>query len=194
MLQSEKEKLFNYDGNYLSIAITENEERYGRYPIPWGSTSNAYSMKLPDIYISKKDLSDDKIMNEICRFKVHGCYIFCELESYDFLNRFVDMYDLNIYSAHNLTDMSFLKSFRDCRLLFISRAHLKNIDDVINNSQGVIARPRNIALYNCIVDDISKIKESDCYFHEFVISNPKSRDERLRWEGIKNLKYYEFKE
>lgn len=194
MLQTEKEKLFNYDEEYLSIAITENGESYGRYPIPWDSTSNAYNMKLPNVYISKDDLHNDEIMQKISSFKVNGCYIFCELDNYDFLNRFVDMYDLNIYSAHNLKDISFLKSFSNCRLMFISRAHLKDIDLVVSNTQSTIAYPRNVALYNCVVDDISKLKESNCYFHEFIISNPKSRNERLRWDGINNLKYYEFKE
>lgn len=194
MLQTEKEKLFSYDNEYISIAITENGETYGRYPIPWDITANAYNMKIPNVYIAKNDLHNEKIMQKICKFRVQGCYIFCELQNYDFLNRFVDMYDLNIYQAYNLKDLSFLKSFNNCRLLFVSRAHLKNIDEVISNTKSAIAHPKNLALYNCVVDDISKIKESDCYFHELIICNPKERDERLRWDGIKNLKYYDFKE
>ncbi len=192
MLQSEREILFNRELAYLSVGISEGGIRYGQYPIPWDSTANAYKMILPNVYISKEDINDKEIMCQLKKFKVEGCYIFCELENYDFLNDFVDMKDLNIYSAYNLRDFSFLENCTKCDLLFVSRAHLSNIDQIIG-PHG-LARPRCLALYDCIVDDINNLKSAQCSFGELIICNPKSRNERKRWSGIRGLKYYDSKQ
>ena len=194
MLQSEREKLYNRESEYLSIGISENGEGYGMHPVPWDYTANAYKMKLPKIYISKKDLLDEKLMAKICEFKVHGCYIFCPLENYDFLNRFTDMSDLNIYQAYNLENLSFLKRFKECRMLFVSKAHLKDINDVVGPEPYFMAKPNCLALYDCIVDDISYLKDKKVTFNELVICNPKSRDERGRWNGLYRVKYYDMRE
>lgn len=116
-------------------------------------------MKLPKVYISKDNLNDEELMVKICEFKVHGCYIFCPLENYDFLSQFTDMADLNIYQAYNLKDLSFLKSFKECRMLFVSKAHLKDINEVVGSEPYFMAQPRCLALYDCVVDDISYLKE-----------------------------------
>ncbi len=192
MLENQRQKLYAMDNKtYLSIGISDDGTTYGQYPVPWVSTANAYNMKLPDIYISKDDIYDKKIMDKIKEFKVNGCYIFCPLDDYVFLNSFHDIFDLNIYFAYNLTDLSFLTNFTYCRLLFISNAHLKNVNEVFEKNK---ANPKCLALYNCVIDDISYLKETNYFFSELVVSNPKSRDERARWAGIKNLKYFDFKE
>lgn len=194
MLQSEREKLYNRESEYLSIGISEDGTSYGRLPVPWDYTANAYKMKLPKIYISKKDLLDEKLMAKICEFKVLGCYIFCALDNYDFLNRFTDMSDLNIYDAYNLKDLSFLKSFKECRLLFVANARLKDVNDVVGPEPYFMAKPNCLALYDCIVDDISYLKDKKVIFNELVICNPKSRNERERWIGLHRLRYYDMKE
>ena len=194
MLQCEREKLYNRDSEYLSIGISEDGTSYGRYPVPWDSTANAYNMKLPKVYISKDDLNDKELMAKICEFKVHGCYIFCPLENYDFLSRFTDMADLNIYQAYSLKNLSFLKSFKECHMLFVSKAHLKDINEVVGSEPYFMARPRCLALYDCIVDDISYLKDKKVNFNELVICNPKSRDERGRWNGLYRVKYYDMRE
>ena len=193
MLQSEREKLYNMNSPFLSIGISEDGVPYNQYPVPWDYTSNAYNMKLPKVYISKDDLNDKELMAKISEFKVHGCYIFCPLENYDFLNEFTDMADLNIYRAHNLKDLSFLKKFKECRLLFVSKAHLKNIDDIVADAPYFMARPRCLALYDCIVDDISYLKSKNVSFNELVICNPKHRNERKYWMGLHRLRYYDAK-
>ena len=49
-----------------------------------------------------------------------------------------------------------------------------------------------LALYDCIVDDISYLKDKKVNFNELVICNPKSRDER--WKGLYRVKYYDMRE
>jgi len=191
MLQCEREKLYNWEGQFLSIGISESRERYGTYPVPWNYTSNAYNMKLPNVYIESEDLSDNEIMSKILEFRVHGCYIFCALDNYDFLKSFKYMRDLNIYKAYNLPDLSFLSFFEECRMLFLSKAHLKDINAVAG-SDSRLASPRCVALYDCTVDDISYLKEKACIFNELIICNPESRCERERWKGLNGARYYEF--
>jgi hypothetical protein len=70
------------------------------------------------------------------------------------------MVDLNIYQAYNLENLSFLKSFKECRMLFVSKAHLKDINEVVGSEPYFMARPRCLALYDCIVDDVSYLKDS----------------------------------
>lgn len=192
MLLSEREKLYNWESDYLSIGISESGEPYGKYPIPWDLTSSAFNMKLPRVFITPDDLSDKEIMSKILEFRVTGCYIFCSLESYDFLKAFKFMRDLNIYNAHNLRDLSFLEYFEDCRMLFLSKAHLNNINEVAGAGNHFFARPNRVALYDCMIDDISYLKENNCFFLELVVCNPAHRCERARWKGLRRVKYYEY--
>ena len=194
MQAEEREKLFQMEeGRFLSIGISEDGEHYGRYPVPWESTANAYKMQLPKVYLAREDLADEALMDKIRRFRVWGCYIFCPLEDYSFLSHFTEMHDLNIYAAHKLKDISFLKHYTECRLLFIAQAHLENINDVAP-APSFMAKPSCLALYDCVVEDITWLHENKVSFHELVICNPQSRDERARWEGLRRLYYYDIKE
>lgn len=195
MIDAQREKLFNYTGKYISIGITELGEAYGQYPVPWDLTANAYNMKLPDVYLAKEDLTDEGIMSKVEEFGVLGCYIFCALEDYSFLGKFPYLMDINIYEAYKLTDLSFLKGIKECVLLFIANAHLKNLDEIIIQKDYYYrTNPKNLALYNCIVDDIEKLVTTNCLIHELIVCNPKSRNERNRWKRIHNAKYYDMNE
>lgn len=192
MLPSEKEKLFTRDSEFISVGISEEGRSYGSYMIPWSTTANAYKMKTPKVYLSKEDLNNPEIMDKLATFKVQGCYVYCELENYDFLKRFPDITDLTIHQATHLKDLSFLETLTNCRLLFLSKAHLPHIDQVIGKNAQ--ARPQCVALYDCVVEDISRLKEQNVFFNELVIFNPKNRDERERWAGLHRLLYYNMRE
>ena len=195
MIEEHKEKLFNYTGKYISIGISETGEAYGRYPVPWDSTANAYNMKLPDVYLAKEDLHDESIVKKLEEFSVVGCYIFCALEDYSFLEKFPTLMDINIYEASNLTDLSFMKSIKECVLLFVSKAHFKNLDEIIVKKDHYYrTNPKNLALYDCVVDSIDTMIATNCLIHELIICNPKARNERKRWKKIRNAKYYDMKE
>lgn len=194
MIQSEREKLYNRNGEFLSIGITEDGTPLERHRVFWENTSTAFNMKIPKVYISKEDLKDKQLMAKICEFRVHGCYIFCPLENYDFLKCFEDMSDLNIYQAYNLKDLSFLDSFKECRMLTISKAHLKHLNEVVGPDPLFLAKVNCLALLDCEIDDISYLKDNKVSFIEFVVYNPKNRNERERWEGMRRLTYYNIKE
>lgn len=192
MLTEYKEKMDQYPHKYISIGITKTGEGYGNYPVPWDTTGNAYNMKIPDVYLAKEDLADEEIMSRLRELVVCGCYIYCPLEDYSFLEAFHGMMDLNIFEAYRLQDLSFLKKFKNCNLLFIAKAHLKNLDEiVVQRGVGYEARPQNLALYDCTVDSLDILETTDCWFHELIVYNPADRNERDRWKNIRKAKYYE---
>ena len=102
------------------------------------------------------------------------------------------MRDLNIFEGYSLRDLSFLKKFKHCVLLFIAKAHLKNLDAiVVQKGLSFEACPNSLALYDCVVDDLELLEQSNCWFYELIICNPADRNERDRWSRIRRAKYYE---
>lgn len=194
MLAQQREKLDQYPHKYISIGITETGEPYGSYPVPWEITANAFNMKIPDVYLAKADLADGEIMSRLRELVVCGCYIYCPFEDYSFLEEFSGMKDLNIFEAYHLRDLSFLKKFKNCILLFIAKAQLKNLDDiVVRRGEEYEACPDNLALYDCTVDNLDILERTNCWFHELIVFNPADRNERERWGKIRKAKYYELR-
>lgn len=93
MLEEQRERLKNRDGEYLSIGITEGGLPRLAIGVPWNFTFNAYNMQTPNIYISKEVLNDPEIMSEILKHKITGCYISVTLDNYSFLSQFVHFRD-----------------------------------------------------------------------------------------------------
>lgn len=185
MLASEREKLENREISYVNIGISENGEGYGITPVFWKSTATAFNMCRPNVYISPKDLLDEEILSLLQKFHVKGCYIYCDVDDYSFLNKFNDIYDLTIYNGANLKDLSFMKHLTKCELLTLMNANLENLDEIadLRNAQG-LTTPRKLTLYNCKISDISSLIDSKRFFSELIICNPKDRDERARWKNI----------
>ena len=194
MLPAEKEKLETYEKMFLSIGVTEDGRRVGRFSIPWNATANAFNMKLPDIFLAKDDLQDEVILAKLEAFTVKGFYIFCPLPDYAFLGRFPSLFDITLYDAFSLTDLSFLQKMTACRMLTLTKAHLKNLDEIIPPPPKKNAAPTCLALFDCVIDDIQHLKESGCRFNELIVCNPKSRDEREKWAGLQRMWYYDLKE
>lgn len=194
MLASERERLENWDRYRINIGINETGEPRGITPVYWKNTATAYNMDTPNLYISKDDLADEEIMSLISKFGVSGCYIFCQLNDYSFLNNFKDIYDLTICDGVNLKDLSFLMHLDNCDMLTLKNAHLKNLDELVElQAIHKCTHPRNIVLYNCEIDDISRLVDSNCLFCEFIVYNPKDRNERERWKHVSKMTsgYYE---
>lgn len=194
MLASEREKLENRESSYVNIGISENGEEYGITPVFWKSTATAFNMCRPNVYISPNDLLDEEIMSLLQKFHVKGCYIYCAVNDYSFLNKFNDIYDLTIYNGANLKDLSFMKQLKECKLLTLVNTNLKNLDEIAD-FQNVYGwgNPRCLTLYNCEIDDINSLSNSKRYFSELIIYNPKNRDERERWKKVNasTFGYYE---
>ncbi len=196
MIVSERKKLDEYPHEYLCIGITETGEGVNSISVPWEQTTNAFNMKVPRIYISRSDLQDAEIMSRIKRFKVIGCYIFAPLEDYDFLNEFPCVRDLFIAHGGAIRDISFLRSFDSCAMLYIEDAQLENLDVIIDikksmGKRSVFDRPFVcVGLYDCKINDLSSLADRECCFSEFNVWGVENDRERWKKTNLKSLSYY----
>lgn len=187
MLEAQRERLKKWKSECLNIGITEDGMFRLGIGIPWNFTSNAYNMQTPNVYISKEDLNDPEIMSEIMKHKITGCYISVALDDYSFLNKLANLRDLAIKDGYRLSDLSFMRKLRECRMLYLHDVHLDNLDDVIETKKEHI--PGYIyclCLNDCKIKDISSILENEKLgYSEFVVITPQGSGEKQRWEGFK---------
>ena len=59
MIESENKKLLERNNEYLSIGITEGGQARDITHVPWERTAHAFNMKVPGVYLSPEDLSDE---------------------------------------------------------------------------------------------------------------------------------------
>ena len=196
MIESERKKLFERESEYLNIGITKDGEPIGSISVPWEKTAAAMNMRLPDVYISPEDINDKEIFDKIKSFTVLGCYIRPELDDYSFLSSLPTLWDVNIRCAKKLGNLNFLFDLPECRMLFIYDADLTDIDAVVEKKLKATMPPdllRCFGLYNCRVEKLPDLSDPKCYFSEFIICNPKERNEREHWMKVTSntKRYYE---
>ena len=190
MISSEKEKLFSYEYEHLSIGITETGVPLQAVPIPWHGYCGASNMCIPDVYLCEEDLYDREITAQINRFTVIGFYAFCRLKSYEILAFFSELRDIFLKDAKNLHDISFIKEMPSLLMLFLQDATLTNLDSIIFLHESPnIEHCRYLGLYNCHVEDISSLLNSGHCFRELLIWNHWSPTERNRWQQVKSQVY-----
>ena len=198
MQYQEALKLGDRLGKTLSIGITEDGAPCRSIGVPWESTGHAFNMRIPDVYIAPEDLADETLMGFINRCKVIGCYICQPLTDYSFLSRFKALEDLNIYRGGNLRDLEFLRKMPELRMLYLEDAVLENLDALVEakkKRRSVLSDLRCVGLCNCSVADLSAFRDAKISFSEFLIWNPKDRNERERWRVVSahTWRYYEHK-
>ena len=196
MIETERSKLQNKQGNYLSIGITEDGIPKNGISVPWENTGHAFNMKLPDVYISPEDLDDQDIMSELERFTVVGCYVWTLLRNYDFLERFPEIKDLSIRQGENIKDLEFLRSLTECSMLFLENVRIENLDVIIDMKKAcrsILSCFRCVGLYNCRINDLSRFEVEDVSFSEFLVWNDRKYQDRKRFGGVSALtyRYYE---
>lgn len=199
MILSEKEKLRNRDSEYLSVGITQGGVPRTTIGVPWESTTHAFNMRIPNIYLSPEDLQNEEVLEILKTYKVIGCYIWVPLTDYSFLGLFKDLQDINIKNGDTIRNLDFLSELYVCRMLYLQNAKLKNLDvivDVKKNSKAMFGCLRCVGLDNCEVEDLSVFETEEVDFSEFLIWMPEGSNEKERWNVISAVKrrYYEFKE
>ena len=197
MLDTERQKLLEHSGEYLSIGITDSGEPVGIISVPWEATAHAFNMKIPHVYITPKDLQDAQITEEIERYTVIGCYIFTSLKDYSFLSRFNKIHDLSIKYGDNVRDLDFLEGLSECRMLYLENACLKSLDTLVKVKKESTSPFRCLScvgLYNCTVEDMSVFEHESVHFSEFLVWNPNenSADSKDRYKHVSanTLKYF----
>lgn len=187
MTEAEYKKLLNWKSKDISIGISENGGFRCAIGIPWNKTSNAYKMQTPNVWITKDDLSDSDIMNEISKHEVTGCYISTPLDDYSFLEGFPMLQDLSIKNGYTIKDLSFIRKLKECIMFFLHGARLRNLDDIVETKKEARIRYMLcLGLHSCEIDDISSaLNNEKQYYSEFLIWMPQGSNEKERWKNFK---------
>lgn len=195
MIESQREKLNAYPHKYLSLGITaDGAPRFSGW-VPWQSMGNAFNMRSPEIFLSPGDLADEALWAELGRFRINGCYIFCPLDDYSFLERLPQLQDLTIHQGGTLRDLRFLRRMDDWFQLHIEDAVLEDLSDLFPDGPRKRIRSYCVCLSGCTVRDISALEDPGIYLSELVILMPEGSRDRERWQAVRCGKYtyYEYK-
>lgn len=194
MLQNERDKLFSYEKKYLNIGVTKTGQPLHAIAIPWSGHSSAFNMRTPDIFLCEADLYDDEILLQLDKFTILGFYAFCGLEDYKVIGRFTHLQDIFLKDARNLQDLTFMENTPDWFMLFIQGAKLPNLNPLIPAS-GVSKRLHSycLGLYDCHVDDISMLLDSNFHLYELLIWKNWNKEEHDRWQKVKSLIYHYYR-
>lgn len=189
MLESQRQKLTEYPHKYLSIGITEDGAPRRSIWVPWHSTGNAFNMRTPQIYLAPADLTDEALWAELSRFHVNGCYIFCPLEDYAFLERLPELQDLNIYKGGALRSLGFLRSMPEWFQLHVEDAVLEDLVDLFPDGPRKGVSSICVCLSGCTVRDISALTREGVRLSELVILMPEGSADKDRWKAVRCGRY-----
>lgn len=187
MTESERQFLREYSKKYLSIGITADGKPRRSVWVPWELTGNAMNMRTPDLYFSPEELQDEALWEELKRFHIVGCYIFCPLDDYGFLYRLTELQDLNIYKGGALRDLRFLRTMPEWFQLHVEDAVLENLDDLFPDGprKGILSCC--ICLSGCQIADLSALE--NIRLSELVILMPEGSNDKDRWKSVRCGKY-----
>lgn len=187
MTESERQFLREYSKKYLSIGITADGKPRRSVWVPWELTGNAMNMRTPDLYFSPEELQDEALWEELKRFHIVGCYIFCPLDDYGFLYRLTELQDLNIYKGGALRDLRFLRTMPEWFQLHVEDAVLTDLNDLFPDGprKGILSCC--ICLSGCQVADLSALE--NIRLSELVILMPEGTNDKDRWKTVRCGKY-----
>ena len=192
MTEQDRQFLRGYSKKYISIGITADGRGRRSVWVPWQNTGNAMNMRTPDLYFSPEELQDEELWEELKRFHIVGCYIFCPLDDYGFLTRLTEMQDLNIYKGGALRSLSFLRQMPEWFQLHIEDAVLENLDDLFPSGlrKGIFSIC--VCLSGCTVRDHSALTQPDVRLSELVVLMPEGSNDKERWTDVRCGKYSYF--
>ena len=195
MIESQREKLNTYPHRYLSIGITaDGSPRHSGW-VPWQSMGNAFNMRTPQIFLAPEDLTDESIWQALSQFRINGCYIYCPLTDYSFLERMPNLQDITIYEGHNLRDLNFMENLEGWFHLHVEDAVLESLDGLfpIPIRKGI--HGECICLAGCTVTDLSALTQEGIYLSELVILAPEGTNDKERWKAVRcgQYSYFEYR-
>ena len=188
MLQRYKELLFASENQWISIGITKTGEDVGAISVPWSITAHAFNMKTPNIYISVEDIYDEKVISQLCKNRVVGCYIFEPIQDYSFVAHFKDLRDIHIEKGFNINDLSFLSNLPNCTMLHFEDLTIDNMNTLYAETNTVQKRDGLcLCFYNCNIGDVSIFEKKDICIYELAVWEPKIPVDMKRLDNIRVL-------
>lgn len=195
MLESQKQKLENYNSEYLNIGITQDGSPRNVIQVPWHYTASAFNMKTPHIYLCAEDMKDPQIIELLQKYHVLGCYIFDPLEDYSFIGNFKELWDVHIENGHNITNLSFMEELEDWFMFYLENACLENLDSLFpRNHKKDQFHSYCVGFVDCKVDDLRALAECDLHLFEQLVVYPKGANQKERWNCVQSHRYtyYEY--
>ena len=189
MTESQREKLNAYPHPYLSIGITADGSPRCCGWVPWQSMANAFNMRSPAVFLTPEDLRDEALWTELARFHINGCYIFCPLEDYTFLNRLPEVWDLTIHQGGALRDLHFLRKMDHWFQLHVEDAVLEDLQDLFPEGPRKGFHSCCVCLSGCTVKDLSALTQEGIYLDELVILAPEGAHDYERWRAVRCGRY-----
>ena len=187
MTETDRNFLRTYSKKYLSIGITADGKSRRSVWIPWEHTGNAMNMRTPNLYFSPEELLDEELWQELQRFTIVGCYIFCPLEDYSFLERLTQLEDLHIYKGGVLRDLRFLRNMPEWFQLHVEDAVLEDLSDLFPGEKRKGVFSICVCLSGCTVANVSVPEGTR--LSELVILMPQGSNQKDRWKHIPCSRY-----
>ena len=187
MTEKDRQFLREYSKKYISIGITADGRGRRSVWVPWQNTGNAMNMRTPDLYFSPEELQDEELWAELKRFHIVGCYIFCPLADYSFLERLTQLEDLHIYKGGALRDLRFLRKMPEWFQLHVEDAVLEDLSDLFPGEKRKGVFSICVCLSGCTVSDVSVPEGTR--LSELVILMPQGSNQKDRWKHIPCSRY-----
>lgn len=118
--------------------------------------------------------------------------MFATLDDYSFIAGLKEVRDIYIANGAGLVDLSFLSELGEWRMLHVARAHLKDLDPVLESSKIDRMFPAFcLSFADCTVDDVTALYEMK-HISELIIIGEDDNDERAKWKRVSALthRYY----
>ena len=194
MLKAFMKRLEGKRRDPISSGITKEGKSRLTIPIPWEQPAHAMNMLMPNVYLSREEVSDPEIMKYlISHTKVRSCYIFKFLENYEFLSNFAEMEDLEIYRGNHITLLSFMRNMKSWMMFHIENARLKNLTEAFLEDRKIdFFLQVRLSLQACEVGELKEAVEftRKKSLAELIICRKKSqRDEREQWKEVRTTMY-----
>lgn len=194
MIASQISKLESCQKQCLSLGITADGQPRPSLGVPWESTTSAFNMCIPDLYLAPEDTQDSALLERLGAFEILGCYIFTPLSDYRFLSRFPLLRDLYIEEGQQLTSLAFARELEELSMLFLENAHLPDLTEAFPPERFSRIAHRCLGLYHCRIDCPEAISSPRTYFAELLIwPQLPDEQERLRWKQVHagTFRYYQ---
>lgn len=99
-----------------SILITNRDTNIKNiaFPVPWHSDGDAFNMKIPSVSVNVSNYNNMKWIETLGNLEdITSLFIDCDLEEtsdYEFIAKLSNLSQLYIYTAKNLSDISFIQN------------------------------------------------------------------------------------
>lgn len=109
----------------MRILIDDKPIENRGYFMPWYNDGACFNFKSPDTQIDP-----EKVNNMDCPLNVTTLVIDCDLQDYSFISQMKNLTQLYIYTATNISDLSFLEGLEKLKQLCILNSHITSLESL----------------------------------------------------------------